>query len=463
MSIKISEYTTEQTTILDDDKQELSTETAPGVWETRWYKTTTLYAKIKAMIFGDFIETTLGTTDSKVPTSKAVSDAISGVPIPTLQEVTTAGSTTTDAVTLGPLQISQGSELVEFATNGQIIATPDTGTPSVKTTLIFNNATANNSIQFQDGSGTVAFLSDIGSGAVASVTGNIVDNTDPANPVASLTQSNVHAFVDSLTALTTLVDADKLMAIDNSASIAKKITFANFKATLKTYFDTIYTTTSAVATQITTALSGYATQAWVTSQGYITNVISALGYTPLNPSNNLSDVSNTTTARTNLGFDTLNAVLAETATDGTATSSTANTYSTGVLITPAQINADTTIEVVYGFRKTGTAGNTTLRFYANATNDLSGSPILIGQAVYTAAQLNSAQSRFLRIKVKNGTGAGTEVLNTSINGIFNDFANISSAVSNLAIDWTSNKYIVAAIQAGSASDAIRINFLKVRR
>lgn len=42
-----------------------------------------------------------------------------------------------------------------------------------------------------------------------------------------------------------------------------------------------FTTTAAVASQITTALTGYATQAWVTSQGYITNVITALGYTPV--------------------------------------------------------------------------------------------------------------------------------------------------------------------------------------
>ncbi len=47
----------------------------------------------------------------------------------------------------------------------------------------------------------------------------------------------------------------------------------------------VFTTTSAVASQIATALSGYATQAWVTSQGYITNVITALGYTPENVAN----------------------------------------------------------------------------------------------------------------------------------------------------------------------------------
>lgn len=57
-----------------------------------------------------------------------------------------------------------------------------------------------------------------------------------------------------------------------------------------------FTTTAAVASQITTALSGYATQAFVTSQGYITNVITALGFTPENVANKkttLSDNSDT--------------------------------------------------------------------------------------------------------------------------------------------------------------------------
>jgi len=189
----------------------------------------------------------------------------------------------------------------------------------------------------------------------------------------------------------------------------------------------------------------------------------ALGYTPLNPANNLSDVSNVSTARSNLGLDYTLPILAETSADGAVSSGTTNTYSQGVLITPNMINVDTSIEVLAGFKKTTTFGNTTIRIYVNTTNDLTGSPILVGQ--YTAINTTMVQvmQRFLRIKVKNGTGAGTEVQATSLLTAQNDYVGTGVAVSNLAIDWTSNKYVIAAMQMSSASDSGRVTFLKVRR
>lgn len=62
------------------------------------------------------------------------------------------------------------------------------------------------------------------------------------------------------------VDADSLLIKDNATSLWKRLSLTDLKAFLKTYFDSIYTTTAAVATQISTALSGYATQSWVTTQ-----------------------------------------------------------------------------------------------------------------------------------------------------------------------------------------------------
>jgi len=166
---------------------------------------------------------------------------------------------------------------------------------------------------------------------------------------AILTAANLHTFVDSLTSLTTPVDADRMIIVDNSASLAKKITWANIKATLKTYFDGLYLTgntaiTGATKTKITYDTKGLVTSgadattadiADSTNKRYVTDanlttignqsgtntgdettstIKTKLGITTLSGSNtgdqdistlmvkanNLSDLTNTTTARTNL-------------------------------------------------------------------------------------------------------------------------------------------------------------------
>lgn len=57
----------------------------------------------------------------------------------------------------------------------------------------------------------------------------------------TLTPTNFGSFSNSLTSKTTPVDADSINIVDSAASnISKKVTWANMKATLKTYFDTLY-------------------------------------------------------------------------------------------------------------------------------------------------------------------------------------------------------------------------------
>jgi hypothetical protein len=161
--------------------------------------------------------------------------------VPTLQDVTDAGNTTTNAIWATDLKSFSGSQVTTLLASGKIDYTPDNTIPANKTYVEITPPTATRAITFKDESGTVAFLSDITGGGVASVTGNIVDNTDPANPDASLTAANVHTFVDSLTALSTPADNDRMIIVDNSVSLAKKITWANIKTTLTTYFDGLYT------------------------------------------------------------------------------------------------------------------------------------------------------------------------------------------------------------------------------
>jgi hypothetical protein len=60
-----------------------------------------------------------------------------------------------------------------------------------------------------------------------------------------LTATAVGSLIDSATAKTTPVDADQLGLMDSAASnILKKLSWLDLKATLKTYFDTLYATLS---------------------------------------------------------------------------------------------------------------------------------------------------------------------------------------------------------------------------
>ena len=88
----------------------------------------------------------------------------------------------------------------------------------------------------------------------ADSSGNPVWKND-GNAIRSIQLDNS---ANTATNYTTPLDADKMSIWDVANSVLKSVTWLNIKATLKTYFDTIYTTTSAVATQITTALLPYA-------------------------------------------------------------------------------------------------------------------------------------------------------------------------------------------------------------
>lgn len=96
---------------------------------------------------------------------------------------------------------------------------------------------------------------------------------DAIEAAADVTDAgNVAAAIHGATAKTTPADDDTVGLIDSAASnVLKKLSWTNIKATLKTYFDSLYASVSNV----------------------------------LEPANNLSDVANASTARLNLGLGTL--------------------------------------------------------------------------------------------------------------------------------------------------------------
>ena len=114
----------------------------------------------------------------------------------------------------------------------------------------------------------------------------------------------------------------------------------------------------------------------------------------------------------------------------------ANTYTIGDIL-----------RVTYRARKTGTNGIQILRIYVNATADLAGTPLLVGQYRGVAANTIFQMQRHLAIK---SSTANTEVFSTATTGAVTDFA--QDVPSTIVIDWTSTKYFVFALQNASALD-----------
>ena len=83
-----------------------------------------------------------------------------------------------------------------------------------------------------------------------------LDGVSAGADVTSAT--NVGSAIHGATAKTTPVDADTMPLIDSAASnVLKKVTWANIKATLKTYFDTLYSLAGHVHSAATTSVAGF--------------------------------------------------------------------------------------------------------------------------------------------------------------------------------------------------------------
>jgi hypothetical protein len=148
--------------------------------------------------------------------------------------------------------------------------------------------------------------------------------------------------------------------------------------------------------------------------------------------------------------------------NGTAvTGITTNAYSKGLSIPANSRTANDAPQVDVKVSKTGVAGTLTIRLYWNTTNDLVGSPILLGTGTALAASTRSTTfQRILSIEVAAGTGNGTLVSSATTAGA-TDYAAFTAVQTVAAIDWTAAGYLICAVQNGSAGDSSVCNMIKI--
>jgi hypothetical protein len=159
---------------------------------------------------------------------------------------------------------------------------------------------------------------------------------------------------------------------------------------------------------------------------------------------------------------TLSSDIYETSTDGAVTStSTSNVYTSGVLVPANSFTTGNNAELTVRGRKTGTAGNMTMRIYINTINSISGSPILV--ATNTTGAVNQTYLQFNRFLSIKSTGTTEVFSNTGGSNI--DWLGSNLGINQLSVNWASDLYIVVSTQCTVAADSTnaRSSFIKIKR
>lgn len=143
-------------------------------------------------------------------------------------------------------------------------------------------------------------------------------------------------------------------------------------------------------------------------------------------------------------------------TDGSASSGTANTYSQGVLIPANSVSLGSVLEFKLRGRKTGALNSYTIRLYANSVNNLT-SAVLLG--VYTGGQAGAFGQQMVRTGVVKNATTNTEMMSVAVTNVATDFQN--TTFSAIAVDWTTDKYIIGAVQNANATDSSLISLISM--
>lgn len=235
---------------------------------------------------------------------------------------------------------------------------------------------------------------------------------------------------------------------------------ATAESSAKSYADTLVSTLS---NSILQTLTYYATKAWVNAQGFITNVISALGYTPENAANKQTDL-----APSAIKYPSVDAVIEGISTamkgvrkllfyQNTTASVTGTTaayiltpntwYIPGGTMGP---NGIVHVEALCG-RGSGTNAQIAFSALVNTSYSIPGAKAIhsTGSTLNTGLKTMGFQARTVN---KNNVALNQR---SPISSPFQDTAT-SNAISDENIDWSVGQYIMLVSTANSALDEAKL-------
>lgn len=230
---------------------------------------------------------------------------------------------------------------------------------------------------------------------------------------------NTSTIGSAINGATSATPNDTDLVISVESSVAKKNTWAQIKAFLKTYFDTVYTTTSAVSTQITNALNARTT-------GYI------------------------------YGYQN---------TDSSVTGTTAQTVLANIPIIGGDMGANGVLIFDAFVTKIGTAGlaNWELFLCTVGTNTVGNTGTPTGGVQFALYQSTATQlvgGRYSR-KIVNKNSQLSQAVHAAGNTFLSDYLASTVARASRAFDTSQNFWIVVTGSLANSGDTARLDNVQI--